>query len=87
MKDVPARKAGKRNKSHKKGSLRQPVADALAWITKADAARIRGVTRQAIGKLVKKGKLATLEIAGHTLVRRADVENYQPEPGGRPAGS
>ena len=87
MKDVPAKKAGKRSKSNKKGSQRQPVSDALAWITKAEAARIRGVTRQAIGKLVKKGKLATLGIAGHTLVRRADVENYKPEPGGRPAGS
>ena len=46
---------------------------------------MRGVTRQAIGKLVGKGKLATLEIAGHTLVRRAEVKAYKPQPGGRPA--
>ena len=45
---------------------------------------MRGVTRQAIAKLVRKGKLTTLQIAGHTLVKRADVEAYQPEPGGRP---
>ena len=43
------------------------------------------MTRQAIAKLVNKGKLATLEIAGHTLVKRAEVVAYKPEPGGRPA--
>lgn len=87
IKDVPANKAGKQGKTRKKGSQRQPISNALEWITKAEAARIRGVTRQAIAKLVNKGRLATLEIAGHTLVKRADVANYKPEPGGRPAGS
>lgn len=87
IKDVPANKAGKRSKNPKKGSQRQPITNALEWITKAEAARVRGVTRQAIAKLVNKGRLTTLEIAGHTLLRRADVENYKPEPGGRPAGS
>ena len=87
MKDDPAKKAGKRGQTGKMGSQRQPVFDAGEWITKAEAARVRGVTRQAIAKLVGKGKLATLEIAGHTLVKRADVEAYKPEPGGRPAHS
>ncbi len=87
IKDVPANNAGKRSESGKKGSQRQPISNALDWITKAEAARIRGVTRQAIAKLVNKGRLATLEIAGHTLVKRADVESYKPEPGGRPVGS
>ena len=59
--------------------------NAAEWITKAEAARVRGVTRQAMAKLVKKGRLSTLEIAGHTLVKRADVESYKPEIGGRPA--
>ena len=85
MKDDPAKKAGKRGKVAKKGSQRQPVFDAGEWITKAEAARVRGVTRQAIAKLVGRGKLATLEIAGHTLVKRADVKAYKPELGGRPA--
>ena len=85
IKDHPAKKAGKRGKIGKKGLQRQPVSDAGEWITKAEAARIRGVTRQAIGKLVGKGKLETLEIAGHTLVRRAEVKAYKPQPGGRPA--
>lgn len=81
----PAKEAGNRKETAIKGSQAQPVFDPKDWITKAEAARIRRVTRQAIGKLVSKGKLAKLEIAGLTLVNRADVESYQPERGGRPA--
>ena len=51
MKDDPAKKAGKRGKVAKRGSQRQPVSDAGEWITKAQAARVRGVTRQAIAIL------------------------------------
>ncbi|MDD5200541.1 MAG: helix-turn-helix domain-containing protein [Terrimicrobiaceae bacterium] len=86
-KDDPVKKTGTRGKTEQKGLQRQPVSDAGEWITKAQAARMRGVTRQAIAKLVSKGKFTTLEIAGHKLVKRADVEAYKPEPGGRPARS
>lgn len=81
----PAKSAGKQGKIEQKGSHSQPVFDPQDWITKAEAARIRGVTRQAIAKLVNKGKLSTLEIAGGTLVKRSEVEAYKPELGGRPA--
>jgi len=80
----PAKEAGTGEEIGLKGSQTQPVFDPKEWITRAEAARIRGVTRQAIGKLVTKGKLATLEIAGNTLVKRADVEAYRPARGGRP---
>ena len=63
----------------------QPVFNPDEWITKAEAARIRGVSRQAIGKLARKGKFATFEIAGNVLLKKKDVEGYQPEPGGRPS--
>lgn len=85
IKDVPARNSGEQLKTDKKGSQSQPIFNPAEWITKAEAARIRGVSRQAIAKLVRKGKLLTLEIAGRSLLKRADVEAYQPEPGGRPA--
>lgn len=81
---VPVQKSVKPAKPEKKGSQRQPILTASDWITKAEAARVRGVTRQAIGKLVKKGKFRVLELAGHTFLSRADVESYQAEPGGRP---
>jgi excisionase family DNA binding protein len=58
--------------------------DANEWISQAEAARIRGVSRQAIAVLVKKERLTTLEIGGRTLVKRKEVEEFIPEPGGRP---
>jgi hypothetical protein len=81
----PVKETGILEQNELKGSQKQPVFDPTEWITKAEAARIRRVTRQAIAKLVAKGKLATLEIAGNTLVRRGDVEAYRPSRGGRPA--
>lgn len=48
------------------------------WISQADAARLRGVSRQAISKLVQKGRLRTLTIGGHTLVHRDDVLQATP---------
>lgn len=54
------------------------------WISQAEAARIRGVSRQAITKLVAKGRLRSVEIGGRVLVRREDVERFEPLPAGRP---
>ena len=54
------------------------------WISQAEAARIRGVSRLAIARLVKKGRFRVLEIGGRCLVNRADVERYKAEPAGRP---
>lgn len=54
------------------------------WISQAQAAKLRGVTRQAIGKLVGQGRLRTLEVAGRILVFREDVAVFQKLPVGRP---
>jgi hypothetical protein len=54
-------------------------------ISQADAARIRGVTPQAIGHLIRVGKLRTVKVAGRVLVFRSEIENFKPDPGGRPA--
>lgn len=54
------------------------------WISQAEAARQRGISRQAIWKLIKKGRLRSINIAGHILVNRHDVEFFEPlEPGRR----
>jgi len=53
-------------------------------ITQAEAARLRGVSREAIYGLVSRGKLTVVEIGGQKFVRRSEVENYTPEVGGRP---
>ena len=59
--------------------------DPSEWISQAEAARVRGVSRQAIALLVKRGRFPVLNIGGRLLVRRKDVEEFTPEPGGRPA--
>lgn len=52
-------------------------------ISQAEAARIRGVTRQAISLLVQRGKLSGYEIAGRVLVSRNEVENFKRGKSGR----
>ncbi len=56
--------------------------DPTEWISQAEAAEIRGVTRQAIARLVKKGRFTTLSIGGKTLLKRSDVEDFKPKPPG-----
>jgi excisionase family DNA binding protein len=55
------------------------------WVSQAEAARIRGVSRQAIGRLIKRGRFRTLIIGGKVLLKRSEVKNYKREqPGRRP---
>jgi excisionase family DNA binding protein len=54
------------------------------WISQAAAAQIRGVSRQAISKLVRNGRLKSIVVGGHTLVSRADVLSFRPHAAGRP---
>ena len=53
------------------------------WVSQSEAARLRGTTRQAIARLVERGRLETVEIAGRKLVRRSDVIAFDPLPVGR----
>jgi excisionase family DNA binding protein len=55
-------------------------------ITQAEAARIRGVSRPAIHKLVAKGKLRTVDVGGIAFVYRKDILNYKEGKPGRPPG-
>jgi hypothetical protein len=57
---------------------------AKEWVSQSEAARIRKVTPQAIGRLIKKGRFRTLQIAGKVLLDRYEVKNYKPKPTGRP---
>ncbi len=54
------------------------------WISQAEASRLRGVSRQAIAKLIQRKRLSAREIAGRIVVRRSEVEAFVPEPIGRP---
>ena len=61
--------------------------DLTEWISQAEAARLRNVSRQAIAKLVGNGRLRTLELGGRSFVSRADVLAFEPNPPGRPKGA
>ena len=63
-------------------NLNEAIAD--EWISQAEAARIRSVSRQAIGRLIKRKRLKTLKIGGRMLVRRKDIEDFKPDQAGRP---
>jgi excisionase family DNA binding protein len=54
------------------------------WISQVEAARIRGVSKQAIAKLIRRNRLSAREIGGRMLVRRSEVEAFVPMPIGRP---
>jgi excisionase family DNA binding protein len=53
-------------------------------ISQTQAAEVRGVSREAIHRLIKRGKLRTVEVGGRPLLYRNDVENFEPEKAGRP---
>jgi excisionase family DNA binding protein len=55
------------------------------WISQAEAARIRDISRQAIARLVRKGRFQTIKVGGRVLIRRTEVENFKAEPPGRPS--
>lgn len=52
------------------------------WMSKGDAARARGVSRQAIWELVNRGRLTTYRFKGRVYVSRAEVLGFAPRPRG-----
>lgn len=56
--------------------------DPAQWVSQAEAAEMRGVTRQAIADLLRKGRFKTLSIGGKTLLKRSEVEEFAPKPPG-----
>ena len=58
--------------------------DESDMISQAEAARIRGVSHEAIRNLVERGRLKAYRIGGRVFVSRREVEAFEPDPGGRP---
>jgi excisionase family DNA binding protein len=52
------------------------------WISRSEAARLRGVSRQAVWELVRRGRLTTSVIAGKIRVSRAEVLGFKRRPRG-----
>jgi excisionase family DNA binding protein len=57
--------------------------DPSEWITQAEAARLRKVSRQAIGRLVESGRLRTVQMGGRPFVNRSEVLTLKRLPAGR----
>jgi predicted DNA-binding protein YlxM (UPF0122 family) len=53
-------------------------------LSQKDAAELRGVSKQAIAALVKRGRLTVVTVAGRKLVLRSEVESFSALPTGRP---
>lgn len=47
------------------------------WISQTEAAKLRGVSRQAIWKLVARGRIKSIEIGGHRFVSFEGVKGFQ----------
>jgi hypothetical protein len=56
--------------------------DTDKWMSKGDAARARGVSRQAIWELVNRGRLTTRRFKGRVYVSRAEVLGFARQPRG-----
>ena len=54
------------------------------WISQAEAARLRGVSRQAVADLVRRKRVRIFRIGGRVLVNRSDIEGFVPGSAGRP---
>jgi excisionase family DNA binding protein len=54
------------------------------YISQVEAARIRGVSKQAIADLIKRGRLPSFTIGGKVFVKRSEVVAFQAMPIGRP---
>lgn len=53
------------------------------WISKSEAARLRGVSRQAIWELVRRGRLVPAIYGRRMYLRRSDVLNFKYRKKGR----
>ena len=59
--------------------------DIAEYISQAEAARIRGVSNQALSDLIRRGKLSVVVVAGRKLLLRSEVEAFVAQPRtGRP---
>ena len=55
------------------------------YLSQAEAASIRGVSKQAIADLIRRGRLTVVIVAGRALVLRSEIDAFVPQPRtGRP---
>lgn len=60
--------------SYKKVAQDEPAGEVM--ISHAKAAELCGVTREAILRLIRRGRLGSVEVEGRTLLSRREVEAF-----------
>jgi len=58
--------------------------DLSELVSQPEAAKMRGVSIQAINKLMQRGRLTVIEVSGKRFLLRKDVEAFVPKITGRP---
>ena len=80
-----SKKEAEKEKRPTKPAERPHEEDSGEYISQAEAARIRGVSEQAIADLIRRGRLTKVRVANRALVLRVEVETFVPQPRtGRP---
>ena len=54
------------------------------YLTVTQVAEMRGISRQAVLESISRGTLKATKIGNQWLIRRKDVEQFVPHPGGKP---
>ena len=77
----PMGRPPKREVAHKKPSKTIQKEDSRTeYFSQAEAARHRGVSKQAIAELIRRGRLTPVEVAGRTVVLRSEIEGFVARP-------
>jgi excisionase family DNA binding protein len=68
-----------KQKKAKKSTAKTHKQGPKEYISRAEAARIRGVSQPAIVDLIRRGRLKTVAVAGKSLLFRSEVEAFVPQ--------
>jgi excisionase family DNA binding protein len=52
------------------------------WITSVQAAEEKGISRQAIAKAIRNGRLPAQRLGRYYMIRRSDLDAWTPSPRG-----
>ena len=78
----PTKEMLARPKPIKKPLEAQDSGNSERYISQAEAGRVRGVSKQAIADLLRRGRLTAVSVAGRKLVLRTELEAFEPKPVG-----
>jgi plasmid maintenance system antidote protein VapI len=76
----PKGRPPKREVAHKEPSKTIHKEDSKKYLSQSEAARLRGVSKQAIAALIQRGRVTPVEVAGRIVVLRSEIEGFVARP-------